>query len=457
MRSVRRHNTTTLFRLALLLATLFTFASLLMAGALYVSVTRSVREQLHDDIRADALDLAALATHRGVEALRHEIIDRIETDTPLPRWYGLYSPDGRLLAGNLAGGVAAPGWSKRPLTLRNLPPGEAGRDHELVVLTLGVEGGDWLAVGRDRYYINALEDTFGRAFLLMMLLTVGVSLALGAWLGRRLLRRVGAMDAVAGAIIAGDLSRRMPASGSGDELDRIAHTLNLMLERIEALLGEVRRLGADIAHDLRTPLTRLRRRLEDARQRQPEGIELEATLERALGEVDELLAIFGALLRIARVESGEARSGFATLDLSLLLGELADTYGAVAEAEGRVLVTTLAAEVRVAGDRELLAQLFVNLIENAIRHTPAGARIELSLTVTGDRAHACVRDNGPGIPVEARDEVLLPFRRLDRSRHTPGSGLGLALVRAIAELHDATLGLADAGPGLEVCIGLARA
>ena len=453
MSTASANKSSSFFRLSLLLAGLFALASLLMAGALYVSVTRNVRERLHEDIRTDALDLASLASHFGASALRSEIEQRVDLHTPLPRWYALFAPDGQRLAGNLAWRPPGPGWWHRPFRARPSPTGHLAPVHTLTLLALGTAQGDLLVVGRDRTYIDELEASYGRAFAGVLLLTVGIALALGALIGRRMLRRVSAMSDTAAAISAGQLSRRMPVRGNGDEFDRIAQTVNEMLKRIETLLGEMRRIGADIAHDLRTPLTHLRRRLESARAHPPAtGIELDTLLEEALQEIDELLLIFQALLRIARVESGEARADFVAIDLGALLTELADAYSPVAEAEGRHLDLSLQPNIVVLGDRELLVQAFVNLIENAIRHTSEGARIQLRIHRVAQSVIASVADNGPGIPIADRDDVLQPFRRLDRSRHTPGNGLGLALVRAVAELHDAELTLTDNTPGL--CVNL---
>ena len=451
MSTAAGNKTSSFFRLSLLLAGLFALASLLMAGALYLSVTRNVRERLHEDIRTDALDLAALATHDGTGALRSEINQRVHLDTPLPRWYGLFAPDGRFLAGNLHWRPPAPGWWHQPFRARRSPTGHLPPVHTLTLLALGTQQGDLLVVGRDRTYIDQLEASYGRAFIGVLLLTVGVALALGALIGRRMLRRVSAMSDTAAAISAGRLSLRMPVRGSGDEFDRIAQTVNEMLERVEVLLGEVRRIGADIAHDLRTPLTRLRRRLEAARTHPPaDRAALDAMLGDALREIDELLVIFQALLRIARIESGEARAGFVAIDMAALLGELADAYTPVADAEGRHLTLDATSGAVVNGDRELLVQALVNLIENAISHTPGGASIQLGVRPDGDGVAVVVADDGPGIPESERENVLQPFKRLDRSRHTPGNGLGLALVRAVAELHGAQLRLTDNQPGLRV-------
>ncbi len=446
--------TTSAFRLALLLASLFTFASVVMAAAMYVGFTRESQTRLHDDIRTDALDLVALAKHQGLDTLRTEIDERVNLDAPLPRWYALYGFDGIQLAGNLNHQPLHLGWSEWQVTPRVTPVARQQHltPHILLLYALRTPQGALLVVGRDRFYIDQMQESAGKIFLSALLFMVLLSLFLGVLVGRRLLRRASEMSKVAMIIRGGELSRRMPVRGSGDEFDHIAGTVNQMLDRIEALLAEVRRISADIAHDLRTPLTRLRRKLEQARAHPPGGKQLEQTLDEALADIDELLNIFQALLRIARIESGEARSSFAPVDLSALLLELTDMYAVVAEDEAHHLRSNIASAIHVVGDRELLAQAFVNLIENAMRHTPAGGHITIGLQRQASRILAWVSDDGPGIPADQRENVLQPFHRLDCSRHMPGSGLGLALVRAIAELHDATLCLEDAGPGLRVTL-----
>jgi len=449
--------TTSAFRLAMLLAGLFTFASVVMAAAMYVGFTRESQTRLRNDIRTDALDLVALAKHQGLDTLRTEIDERVNLDAPLPRWYALYGFDGIQLAGNLNHQPLHLGWSEWTVMPRVTPIARQQQltPHTLLLYALRTPQGALLVVGRDRFYIDQMQESAGKIFLSALLLIVLLSLLLGVLVGRRLLRRASEMSKVATIIRGGELSRRMPVGGSGDEFDHIAGTVNQMLDRIEALLAEVRRIGADIAHDLRTPLTRLRRKLEQARAHPPSGEQLEQTLDEALADIDELLNIFQALLRIARIESGEARDGFATVDLSTLLSELTEMYAVVAEDEAHDLQSDIASAIHVVGDRELLAQAFVNLIENAMRHTPAGGHITIGLQRRASHILAWVSDDGPGIPADQRENVLKPFHRLDCSRHMPGSGLGLALVRAIAELHNAELHLEDAGPGLRVTLEFA--
>ncbi|QEE23102.1 HAMP domain-containing protein [Rhodanobacter glycinis] len=449
-----RHRQTSAFRLALILAGMFALFSMLTAAVLWLGTEREAQSQQREELRADARDLTLLSYQQGLDGLSTEIEERIILGSGLPRWYALYAANGVKLAGDLDDRLLREGWSTERFTPRATTRLPAPSSHLLTLYTVRTVRNGWLVVGRDGYYIRQMQDVAARIFGLALLLIVAFSLLVGGLIGRQLLRRVGAMSEAAGRISDGDLTQRMPVRGSGDELDMIALTVNQMLDRIASLLADVRRLGADIAHDLRTPLTRLRQRLERL-QRHPATAsdgQLETSVDAALGEIDELLNVFQALLRISRVESGEPRSGFTMVDLAQLLEELMEAYAPVAESEAHVLRADIRRTPPVDGDRELLVQVFVNLIENAIRHTPPGTTVTLRLGCEAGVVRAGVGDNGPGIPAQARGDVLQPFMRLDRSRHTEGNGLGLALVRSVAELHGAALLLEDAKPGLAVSL-----
>ncbi len=290
---------------------------------------------------------------------------------------------------------------------------------------------------------------------------VSVTLLLGAaggiWLSQVFLYRVDAISRTAEAIIDGDLTQRVPLRGTGDDLDRLAETLNRMLDRMDRLLESVRQASNNIAHDLRTPLTRLGQRLEEARTQVRSADGQQRALDAAKAEVDALLGTFAALLRIAEVEAGAQRAAFRRVDLSAVVATVAEAFAPSAEEAGYTLVAEVAPGIAVHGDRELLTQALVNLVENALRHTPPGTQVRLLLRAQAGRAVMAVEDNGPGIPEAERDQVLRRFYRLDHSRSTPGSGLGLSLVAAVAELHGAELRLEDAKPGLRVVINLSRA
>jgi signal transduction histidine kinase len=256
----------------------------------------------------------------------------------------------------------------------------------------------------------------------------------------------------ADAIIDGDLSRRIERTGAGDDFDHLSATLNAMLDRIEGLMENLRQVSSDIAHDLRTPLSRLRQDLEEAQKRELTAAEFKRVVEGAVAEADVLLETFSALLRIAQIEAGTRRSAFRPVDLSEVLRTVVEAYAPAIEESGRTLRAEIADGVQGNGDRGLLSQLFVNLIENALHHTPAGTAITLQLSRQTAGASAEVADTGPGIPPEERAKVFRRFYRLEHSRTTPGSGLGLSTVAAIVELHHAAIELIDNRPGLRVVI-----
>jgi signal transduction histidine kinase len=254
------------------------------------------------------------------------------------------------------------------------------------------------------------------------------------------------------SIIGEDLRQRLPVTQAGDELDHLAVSINAMLDRIAALMNDLRQVTTDIAHDLRTPLTRLRQRLELAIRPGEDAVSARLTLENAVVEIDSILTIFGALLRIAQIESGNRRLGFKMVPLSELLSTIAELYRPMAEENGQVLIESIEASLQVNGERELLMQLFANLIENALRHTPRGSTIAVVARRIDRFVQVSVTDNGHGIPENLRGKVLQRFFRLESSRTTVGSGLGLSMVSAIVKVHDATLELADAAPGLRATV-----
>jgi signal transduction histidine kinase len=272
----------------------------------------------------------------------------------------------------------------------------------------------------------------------------------GTYLGGSFLRRIDTISRTSRAIMEGDLSARIPARGTNDEIDQLVANLNAMLDRIQQLMDGLRQVSSDIAHDLRTPLGHLRHRLEDARDHARTTEEYEAATQAAIADADALLETFSALLRIAQIEAGAQRSAFAQVDLSAVFRSVGETYLAVAEDSHRKLELQIDDGVRLTGDRQMLTQMVVNLVENALNHTPENTTVWLKLHKAARGFEAEVADDGPGIPESERDKVFDRFYRLDRSRTTAGSGLGLALVRAIARLHGLSIRLEDRAPGLAV-------
>jgi signal transduction histidine kinase len=345
------------------------------------------------------------------------------------------------------------GWLTIPIRAGEEEPDE--QERQLIALGRVLPDDSYLVVGEDPHGIDEVQDTIVDAFAWGLAITLILAVAGGALVSARFLRRIDAINRTTNAIIEGNLSDRVPAQGTGDELDRLAENLNRMLDRIQSLMGNVRQVSSDIAHDLRTPLTRLRHRLEAARAQSKDGTA--PVIDEALDDIDELLAMFSALLRIAQIEAGAHRASFDEVDLSELFRNLAETFAPVADDQGQRLAAEIAPDVAVRGDRQLLVQMLANLVENALRHTPTGSRITLSLVDTPQGPRGVVADTGPGIPEEAREKVFRPFYRLEASRSTPGSGLGLAMVAAIAGMHGIEVALADNEPGLRVTLLFPRA
>jgi signal transduction histidine kinase len=356
------------------------------------------------------------------------------------------------LAGNL------PALSPRLGVFEISLPGSATRAVPAVILGRGVEitKGIYLFVGRDTTLLAATRDRILRAFLWIVLGAFVIAGAGGLLVGFRFMRRVDAIAQTCQGIVAGRLDERIPLTGREDEWDRLAGAINEMLNRISALLENLRQVSSDVAHDLRTPLTRVRNRLEEARNSSMSVTDYSAAVTTAIDDMDQLLAMFSALLRISQVEAGARLQAFRVVPLTEIMENVYQMYLPVTEDCRRLLTSSLAAGVRIRGDAELLTQMFSNLVENAIRHTPEQTRIQIKLAVEGDMVAASITDDGPGIDPNEHEKVLRRFYRGSSSRANEGYGLGLALVAAIAQLHQAKLTLSDAKPGLDVKISFNR-
>ena len=338
------------------------------------------------------------------------------------------------------------GWLDLPFP--HAPGADAQHEHRLRAFAGSLPDGGYLLVARDTHARTEIREILVGNFGVCLLATVGLALGSGFLAARSIRRRIDGINTVLREVADGAITRRVPVGTSGDELDELASRLNTTLERLRRTMEQLRQISNDLAHDLRTPLSRLHQGLERVRSRASSPAEYQAAIDRAMAEADELLRIFSALLRIAQLEAGERRASFEPLDLSALLEDLADTYRLVAEDGGQTLTATITPAARVRGDRQLLVQLAVNLIENALAHGRSPAGIEVRLECGTGCAIIEVGDHGSGIPEAARAEVFKRFFRLDPSRGTPGSGLGLSLVAAIADLHGASIELHDNAPGL---------
>jgi signal transduction histidine kinase len=382
----------------------------------------------------------------GNENLSDAIAEREASGTPTRMLYAVFAPDGRRLLGGLQA-------KRPPLGIHDISFIDPNSGPDVArALAVDVSPRERLVVAADQEWIERIDGTvvgvFGVAFIIACLLALAGAAILGAYLQGRL----SSISRTAEAIIAGDIRERMPLSPRRDEFDQLAATLNRMLDRIEGLLENLRQVSSDVAHDLRTPLARLRTRLEQGALQ--EGADTRAVVEDAIVQVDEVLSLFAAILRIAEVESGQPRRSFAPVDLSALATDLAESFAPAIHDGGRELLWSVEPGLTVEGDRELLAQAVVNLIENAQRHTPAGTVIQLTAAAADGAAEVQVADNGPGVPTADLDRIVRRFARLESSRNTTGYGLGLNLVSAVAALHGGRLVLASADPGLSATIEL---
>lgn len=439
---------TTSFRFAALYVLLFAASALVLGLVVFVVAREAMLGQMRARIEAETALLTREYAQDGLAGLAVTVTHRGRGAGALD--YRLQDAAGRRLAGEIPAIGAERGWFD--MTIDEAFREEARPEHLRVhAVTLG--DGAVLAIGDDLARVTEVQEAILRAFAAAIGATILLGAAGGLLLSRAFLSRVDAIVRTAEAIIDGDLSRRVQLGGTGDDLDHLAATLNRMLDRIAALMESLKQVSADIAHDLRTPLSRLLQRLEEVRSGPATLGAYEAAIEAAAAEAMGLLDTFAALLRIAQVEGGERRASFRQLDLSQIAETVAEAFLPAVEDERHVLRTAIAPGIALRGDKELLSQALANLIENALRHTPAGTHIHLGLCRdAAGQAVLCVADDGPGVPAAEQGRVLQRFYRCEQSRSSEGNGLGLSLVAAIAELHDARLTLEDAAPGLRVVL-----
>ena len=438
-------------RFAVVYAVLLALSAAALAIFLWWSTAGLLDRQTEDSIHTDAQSLAERWAAGGVPGLILAIDDRLAGNIDDDAIYLLTDGMMRRIAGNLE---RWPSVAREANTWYELPVRRAGVNTLARVQRYDLPNGFHLLIGRDVQVRAQLRHLLSDA-LLWALLVVGAMATLGALVVRSLFRRTLAnVSATAAAIAGGDFSRRVRLSGRGDEFDQLAETINDMLDRITRLMDGVRQVSNAIAHDLRTPITRARTRLEDAALHAATGDELRAAIERATADLDGIVAVFQALLRIAEIEAGSRRSAFARLDLVPLLAVVADLYDAVADEKGVKLTVDAPGNLPAYGDPELIQQAVANLVDNAVKFSPSGGTVRLTARATGSDVEISVIDQGPGIPEADRARAAERFFRGETARSTPGSGLGLALVQAVAQLHGGSLRLADAAPGLRVVLAL---
>jgi signal transduction histidine kinase len=452
---------TTAFRLAAASAAGFLIVAAIIAGILFWQTNKILTEHVISGLRAEASELARQAGADGVAALAETIRARGRPDGP--DLYFLADAAGQKIAGNL---------NRLPPEVADHPQGGvfhyesglAGGAVSRLGVAMPVEVGTsaHLVIGRDieaqLRYASRIKRIFLWGYAILSLAAIVAGLAVG----RSVLKRIEAITATSRSIMAGDLARRIPLEGSRDELDDLAASLNAMLDRIEQLMGGLREVSDNIAHDLKTPLNRLRNRAEAALRDARGADAYREGLERTIEEADELIKTFNALLLIARLEAGAVEETAARFDLGDLVRDVAELYEPVAEEAGFGLDIAVEGGIEIRANRQLVGQAVANLADNAIKYASRGTvandqrRIEVSVAANGTTAEISVADHGPGIAEKDRDRALKRFVRLEECRTQPGTGLGLSLVAAVARLHGGAIRLEDNKPGLRAVLTLPR-
>ncbi|HXW19591.1 MAG TPA: ATP-binding protein [Roseiarcus sp.] len=446
------------FRLAATYLAVFSLSVVLLGWVVYLSIGHEIVRQIDERVAAETAKFSSEFKANGLAHLAAHIRSRKEAGAFLD--YRLEDNAGRLLAGSLpsikaADGTYHEGWTTA-LIKTEYESDQPDFNQERALITR-LDDGSVLIVGDELGGVEearrAVLIAFGWALAAMIVIGVGG----GVWLSAAFLRRIDVMTTTAQDIIKGDLARRIPLAKGDADLARLAGAFNKMLDRIGGLLEANRHVSSAIAHDLRRPLARALRGLETVRSEPSDLAKYEKAVDAASGDINNILETFSALLRIGEIETGARRAGFQDVDLAAIALEVAEAFQPAAADEGKVLTFELGERLPMVGDRELLTQMTANLIDNSIRHTPPGSHIEVkSLKAEGAR-RLIVADDGPGVRPSERGRIFERFFRVDSSRATPGDGLGLSLVAAIAGLHDATVAALDNEPGLKIVIDLPAA
>src|SRR5436190_8851996 len=457
---------TTAFRLTLAYLFLFALFAASLLGYFAWNTRRLINEQITTTVNAEVGEINNIYLRRGLSGLVGTIANRALR--PGANLYLVTMPNGQAVGGkvgSLAPGVmGTSGWSET--AYRRLDEQDTA-DHRALVRVNELPNGFRLLIGRDLEERRRLFGIVAKAAQWSLLVVIVLGIGGGIFVARRVLQRIDAMTGTTRRIMAGDLSGRLPVGRSGDELDRLAENLNAMLERIEALMMGLKEVSDNIAHDLKTPLTRLRNRAEEALARCGSEADYRAALERTIEESDGLIRTFNALLMLARAESGQARGNMDDFDGADVANGIFALYEPLAEDDGMALKVK-AAPARIHGNRELISQALANLVENAIKYgkpepaaqplggdtVKASREILIEARREGDSVLLSVTDHGPGIPEADRKHAIERFVRLETSRTLPGSGLGLSLASAVATLHGGELRLADAHPGLVATLAI---
>jgi signal transduction histidine kinase len=447
---------TTAFKLAAGYLVVFGLFAGGLIGYLVFETSSVLIRDVDQRLTADARRLGEHYQRAGINGLFAAMQDSAQR--PGNRLYALLTPDG-LEVINSVGSLPEGVWDEPGLArfaYKQFAMDGQQRDSRAIVRIIELPDGFRALIGLDIGQSDVIRQAIGRAALVSLVL-LAVLAALGwFYVNKRVLKRLDGISQSTARIMDGNLSERIAVMGTGDEFDRLADQLNVMLDRLERLMNGLKEVSDNIAHDLRTPLTRMRNQMEDALRQPPDNATDRAALENALGEAERLMATFQALLTIARVEAGGRRHTLSQVDLGQVLTDVMELYEPVAEDQGVTLTFKPAPQAVVAAvNRELVGLAAANLVDNALKYGAGeGGRIELALAKDGPNARLTVTDNGPGIPNGDLERVKDRFVRLDKSRTADGSGLGLALVEAVAAFHDGALDLGDAEPGLKATLTL---
>lgn len=443
------------FRHAIVYVLMFVGSMAVMIGFVYLIADQGFKANLlrasDDDLRAIRKAYAtANPPSRGIHEAREMIEDRtLALDAE--DYFLLQLGADRKMAGNMPAMRPKIGVVYLPYP-QSVSAAKAESGHEVLGRGAFIAPGVYAFVGRDLYDVRRSEREILLIFMGVLAASVVMAGVSGMWLSGRYLRRIDAISETCRAIMMGRLGDRIVTHNRGGELERLAVTINSMLDRIQLLMESLRQVSNDIAHDLRTPLAHLRYSLERALAVGHSREDFESAAQQAIAEADQLLDVFAALLRIARIESGARREAFKQFDLGELLAQAFAMYEPLMEDTGHPASLSVASGVLMWGDRQLILQLITNLLDNAIHYTPAGTLVAGRVSLEDGRPSLVIADSGPGIPKSEYTRVFRRFFRLDQSRSTPGHGLGLSMVAAIVELHEGRITLSDNGPGLMVHI-----
>ncbi|HEY7843074.1 MAG TPA: ATP-binding protein [Bradyrhizobium sp.] len=442
--------TSSTFKLALIAIGTFGVIVSAIFGYVYLSTSNYVRSRSDRAIMAEYMNLRGVYERSGREGLIGLIRQRTSDKAFSGHVYVLTDPSSAVLAANLGEwpptAIVASGWTEFRAPVAS-PERIGGPLVRGMIDTFS--SGDRLLVGQDIGDLDSFTGQIKTAVISGVSLIFVLAGVASVLVTRRTVGRIEQINATSRAIMASGLDKRIPLRGTHDEWDRVAENLNLMLGRIETLMGEVKQVSDNLAHDLRTPLTRMRGRLEKAYHGQRLEENAQALIGDTIADLDAVLRIFTSITRIAQIETQVRKEAFRTVNLVEIAHEVVELYDAAAEQSGSCLTMTGNGEVLAIGDRDLIFDAIANLVDNAIKHGRAGGQVVVACETANGSPVVSIADNGPGIPADQHEQVFKRFYRLEQSRYTPGNGLGLSLVSAVARLHGARIEMLDNSPGLQ--------